>query len=179
MTRLPRVALQFALVLVFAAGIVFWYYRFGMRKPGQVAVTYVGSHDFGSQMVNYIKQGRYDDAVRFARQSLQNRPSDTFIYQEIATTYLVRAQKDDLSQRDQWVANAVSYADKALSVYSKSEDNAGVQLFETARTFEIAKLHALLRSLVISPQLSAVPIMSAQQIFWRIEVRCCKVISLR
>ncbi len=142
MTRVPRVALQFALVLIFAVVIVFWYYRwyyrFGMRNPGQVAVTYVGSHDVGSQMANYIKEGRYDDAVRFARQSLQNRASDTFIYQEIATTYLVRAQKDDPSQRDQWVANAVSYADKALSVYSKSERNAGVQLLETARTFEIA-----------------------------------------
>src|SRR5713226_10724481 len=88
MTRVPRVALQFALVLVFAVVIVFWYYRFGMRNPGQVAVTYVGSHDVGSQMANYIKEGRYDDAVRFARQSLQNRASDTFIYQEIATTYL-------------------------------------------------------------------------------------------
>lgn len=126
------------LAVLAAVVLVFCYYRVTMRRSGQIAVTYVDSHGIGSQIVNDIKQGRYDDAVQIAQQSLRNRPSDTFIDQEIATVYLIRAQKEDPSRRDQWVAKAVSYADKTLSIYSKSEDNAGVQLFEIARTFEIA-----------------------------------------
>jgi len=115
------------LVAVFAAAFLVWDYR--VKKHGK--------NDFGSQMVTYTKQGRYEDAIQVGLHALQNQPSDEIIYEGIATIYLVRAQKEP-DQREQWVGKAVAYAEKALSLNSRDRDVAGVHLFQDGRTFEVA-----------------------------------------
>ncbi|HEY6385108.1 MAG TPA: hypothetical protein VIX91_05430 [Candidatus Acidoferrum sp.] len=94
-----------------------------------------GSGDFGSQMIRLVKQGRFDDAIQVGLHSLQNDPSDELVYQQIADTYLVRASKD-ADQRQQWLAKAVSYIDKSLSLNSKDRDAAGVHLLQDALGLE-------------------------------------------
>jgi tetratricopeptide (TPR) repeat protein len=45
--------------------------------------------DFGSQMVDYAKQGRYDDAIQVGIKALENKPTDEVVYQQIAIVYLI------------------------------------------------------------------------------------------
>jgi hypothetical protein len=126
--RLARwIVVSVLLVAVFAAAFLVWDYR----------VKTHGKNDFGSQMVTYTKQGRYEDAIQVGLHALQNQPSDEIIYEGIATIYLVRAQKEP-DQREQWVGKAVAYAEKALSLNSRDRDVAGVHLFQDGRTFEVA-----------------------------------------
>ncbi len=104
-----------ASIALVAPVLIFWNHHVKARAS-RSGVRQVESHDFGSRMVDYIKKGRYDDAVRVGLQSLQNGPSDESVYQQIASVYLIRAQKDDPSQRERWVAMAVSNIEKALSL---------------------------------------------------------------
>lgn len=53
----------------------------------------------------------------------------------MANIYLIRAQSDP-AKRQEWVLKGAYYTEKALSVTSRSEDIAGVHLFEAARSFE-------------------------------------------
>jgi hypothetical protein len=104
-----------------------------MKKPAMLAAAILTSSqmisigcqpaqtrpdDFGSQMVAYTKQGRYDDAVQVGMKALENKPTDEVVYQQIAIVYLVRAGKDE-ALREQWVSQAISYTEKALSLNSK------------------------------------------------------------
>jgi len=70
--------------------------------------------DYGSQMIQDTKEGRYDEAVQAGLKALRNAPSDAGVYQQIVVVFLIRAQKDS-TQRERWVSQSVSYADKALS----------------------------------------------------------------
>ena len=88
--------------------------------------------DYGSLMVQYTKDGRYDDAIQTGLKSLHNDPTDGAVYQQIVIVYLIRAQKD-ATQRGQWILQAISYADKALS----ADPNNPVNLRDLA--FDFAK----------------------------------------
>jgi len=124
--------------LVIAAGLLlFWGYHVRAGGNGQATMTQLEPHDFGSQMHNYIKQGRYDDAVQVGLHALQNQSSDEIVYQEIAVVYLMRAQKEP-EQRERWVSTAISYIDKSLSLNSKDKDAAGVHLLQDALSLESA-----------------------------------------
>ena len=91
--------------------------------------------DFGSRMVVYTEQGRYDDAVQVGIKALENKPTDEVVYQQIAIVYLVRAGKDE-ALREQWVSKAIFYTEKALSLSSKARDVAGVHVLQEALSFE-------------------------------------------
>jgi tetratricopeptide (TPR) repeat protein len=113
----------------------------------QIACTSarVQNPDFGSEMVKYTKQGRYDEAIQVGLHSIRNQPSDEIIYQEIADVYLIRASKD-AEQREQWLSKAVFYIEKSLSLNSKDRDAAGVDLLQHALGFEkIGDLSAVSR----------------------------------
>ena len=107
-------------------------------SSAQSEVKNIEAHDTGSKMVAYIKQERYDEAIQVGMDWLQDHPGDDFVHQEIANVYLIRAQKENPSQREQWVAKAIFYSDKAANLHSKNKDVAGVQLFQVARGFEAA-----------------------------------------
>ncbi len=125
------------LVAVFAAAFLAWDYRVKAHGKSQSAITQVESHDFGSQMVTYTKQGRYEDAIQVGLHALQNQPGDESVYQGIAVVYFIRAQKD-ADRRQDWVTRGVSYVEKSISLNSKDKDVAGVHLFQDARSFEVA-----------------------------------------
>jgi tetratricopeptide (TPR) repeat protein len=108
-----------------------------VQKVGPVTGTYVKSNDVGTQMTIYLKEGRYDDAVRVGLQGIKNQPDDEIIYNGIAAVYLARAQKD-ATHRQQWVKKAVLYTEKGLSLNSRTKDVGGVLLFQHARSFERA-----------------------------------------
>lgn len=108
-----------------------------INATGRSQSTTTRPHNIVSQMVDYAKAGRYDDAVQIGLQSLHGGPTDGAIYQQIVDINLIRAQKES-GQREQWVGSAVSYADKAMSSISLGEDLAGVQRFQVARSFELA-----------------------------------------
>lgn len=95
----------------------------------------VEDRDFGSKMVKYVQQGRFDEAIQVGLQSLKNQPDDEIVYQQLADVYLIRAEKD-ANQRQQWLSKAVSYTEKALSLNSKDRDPAGVHVLQDARSFE-------------------------------------------
>lgn len=90
-----------------------------------------------SKMTSLTQQDRYDDAVQLGLELLKNDPTDEIVLQQIADVYLIRAKKDQ-DRREEWVAKAVSYTEKALSYNSKDKDVAGVHLFQDARSFELA-----------------------------------------
>src|SRR6266478_3804050 len=96
-----------ASIALVAPVLIFWNHHVKARAS-RSGVRQVESHDFGSRMVDYIKKGRYDDAVRVGLQSLQK------------------------------VAMAVSNIEKALSLNSRDKDVAGVHLFLDAQSFKVA-----------------------------------------
>ena len=112
-----------------------------------VAVTFIQTgqhtrgqskpHDFGSEMVSLTEQGHFEEAVQVGLRALENQQSDEFVYEQIADVYLIRAKKDP-DRKEQWVAKAISYTEKALSLNSKDKDAAGVHLLQDARSFEVA-----------------------------------------
>ena len=122
--------------LLAVAAVVLWSHGVKVRAS-QSGTKQAEPHDVVSQMVNYTIQGRYDDAIQIGLQSLQTQPSDEVIYEGIATTYLIRAQKDS-ELREQWVGKAVSYTEKALALNSRDRDVAGLHIFQDARSFELA-----------------------------------------
>jgi hypothetical protein len=115
------------LVSVFAGAFLLWSYR--VRARGD------DSHDFGSQMINYTKRGRYDAAVQVGLHELRNDSRDEFVYQQIAMVYLQRAYKDS-DHRQEWVTTGVSYIEKSLSRNSKDKDIAGASLLQDALNFK-------------------------------------------
>jgi hypothetical protein len=104
-------------------------------RSGNLTSAQDGNRDSASEMVRLVKQGRFDDAIQKGLHSLQNRPSDELVYQQIADVYLVRASKDT-DQRQQWLAKAVLYIDRSLSLNSKDRDAAGVHLLQDALSLE-------------------------------------------
>jgi tetratricopeptide (TPR) repeat protein len=132
-----RVARLVGLVTSIILALVGWNHYVSPRVNAQSVTMHVESNDFGSQAVEYIKQGRYDDAVQVCLRALQNRQSDEGVYQQIAVVYLVRAEKEP-GKREQWVEKAISYTEKALSLNSKDRDAAGALLLQEARSFESA-----------------------------------------
>jgi hypothetical protein len=124
-------------IMLVAAVLVLWHHRVNASTNSQSSAQSVESHDGGSQMADYLKRGRYDDAVQVGLRLLKNQPSDEIIYHAIAVVYLTRAGQDP-DQREQWVGQAVSNVDKALSLNSRETDVAGVHLFLHARSFEVA-----------------------------------------
>jgi hypothetical protein len=135
--RFPRRIVGVLLVALFATALLAWDHRVKARGKSHFTNTQLESHDFGSQMVNFTKQGRYEDAIQVGLHALQNQPSDEIIYQGIAVVYFVRAQKDS-DRRQEWVTTAVSYIEKSLSLNSKERDVAGVHLFQDAQSLEVA-----------------------------------------
>src|SRR6266436_6554093 len=75
-----------AVIALVPAVLIFWNHH-AKARASLSGVRQVESHDFGSRMVDYIKKGRYDDAVRVGLQSLQNGPSDESIHQHIPHPY--------------------------------------------------------------------------------------------
>src|SRR5258707_8924062 len=53
-------------------------------RSGRGIAAQVEPHDFGSEMVKKVKQGRFDEAVQVGLQAIQNQPGDEFVYQQIA-----------------------------------------------------------------------------------------------
>lgn len=95
--------------------------------------------DASALMARYNNQGRNDDAIRIAQEWVKKHPNDhvheSFLYRQIAITYLVKASKDR-SERDKWIHQAVAYYDKDLSVHRKRAVD--VELLDVGRGFEIA-----------------------------------------
>ena len=129
-SRVAMVVVVVALVLV----VAYCLRALAVRQEPSVQIE---SHDYGSQMTNYVRQGRFEDAVQVGLQALQNNASDEAVYQEIAMVYLIRAQKDR-EHRDEWISKGISYVEKSLSLNSKDKDVAGVHLLQDARSFESA-----------------------------------------
>ena len=125
---LARWIIASLLLALSAVAFLCWAYR--VKVHGK-------SHDFGSQMNNYTKQGRYEDAIQVGLHALQNQPGDETVYQGIAIVYFIRAQKD-ADRRQEWVTKGVSYVEKSMSLNSQDKDAAGVFLFQDARGFEVA-----------------------------------------
>jgi hypothetical protein len=59
--------------LVALIGVMFfvWDYRVKAGGKSHFAMAQMESHDCGSQMVNYTKQGRYEDAIQVGLHALQ------------------------------------------------------------------------------------------------------------
>lgn len=135
-SSIARIALLATVLVALIAVIVFRAHRAVLGGRSRPAVTNVTSHDVGSQMIDCLQRGQYDEAVQVGMKALRHQPGDELILQEIATVYLVRAQKEP-QQKEQWLTRAVLYTDQALSLNSKNRDAAGVQLFQHARTYEL------------------------------------------
>jgi hypothetical protein len=137
-----RAVVLVALAVLFFAAVFFWNHRVGATGPGQGAVIQVESHDVGSQMANCIKKGQYDDAVQIGLQALRNQPSDELILEEIATVYLVRAQKEP-EQREN---SGLQRLFRTLTEHCCSTRRTGMP-----RVFIFFTTRVAMRCLVISP----------------------------
>lgn len=124
--------------LVAVVTIVGWAWkRSAARTRVQSSTADIQSNDVGSRMTSAMQEGRYEDAIQIGLNALRNNSGDELVYQEIATIYFIRAQKDP-KQRDEWVKKGVLYSEKALSLNSKTRDVAGVHLLQHAKNFERA-----------------------------------------
>jgi len=103
----------------------------GRRLGNQEDQTALGN--YGAEVNDYLKQGRYDEAVQVAFNALRDTPRDASIYDQIALIYLMRAGKDSAA-RERWIAEAATYSNKALS----REPDGAIIIRDAARTFETA-----------------------------------------
>lgn len=133
--RRPRWAACLSTLVVLAALSVRIYA--GPRDTNQSASPSEHARSQVSEMLNYAKQGHYDEAIQLGLQIAKSDPRDEVVYQQISDVYLMRSQKDQ-HQRELWVTKAVSYLEQALSLNSRDTDAAGVNLFQDARGFELA-----------------------------------------
>jgi hypothetical protein len=74
-------------------------------------------------MADYQDGGRYDEAIAVGLDWMKKSPNDSLgnapFLQEIALLYLAKASKEPARKQD-WVKQAILYADKALSTPSDS-----------------------------------------------------------
>jgi hypothetical protein len=66
-------------------------------------------------VIEYTKQGRYDDAIRAALSRIVDERKDYGEYDQVVLVYLARAYKDE-PNREKWVQQAVSYIDRMVSL---------------------------------------------------------------
>lgn len=131
-------------LLVLAGTVLLsWHYYVKALAGHQSPTENKEARDIVSQMVDLTEKGSYDRAVEVGLKSLQGGSTDEAVYQQIADVFLIRAHKDP-EKREQWVAKAVLYVDKAVSLNSKARDVAGVHILQDARIFELAGDLALL-----------------------------------
>jgi hypothetical protein len=92
-----------------------------------------------SLMTRLGQQGQYDDAIRVALDWMKKHPEETShnwaFYDQIAVVYLMKASKDT-AHKEEWIQQAVSYYDKALSVHQTNDVD--VELYEVGRGVETA-----------------------------------------
>jgi hypothetical protein len=89
---------------------------FVMHRPLSMAAQerHAATADYGSQMVQYTREGRYDDAIQTGLGALRNQPTDAAVYQQIVVVYLVRADRDP-NERQRWLLQSLAYVDKSVS----------------------------------------------------------------
>jgi hypothetical protein len=122
---IQRIVIGVILLVVFAGAFVAWHYWTEAPNP----------RDFGSQMIKYTKQGRYDAAVQVGLNALRNDSRDGIVYQQVAMVYLERAYKDS-KHREEWVTKGISYVEKSLSLNTNNDDVAGVLILQNALSFK-------------------------------------------
>jgi tetratricopeptide (TPR) repeat protein len=70
-------------------------------------------------MSKYGSQGRYDEAIRVAKDWLKQHPEDSsqkgILYEQMGIAYLVKASRD-AANGEKWIEQAVAYFDKDLSI---------------------------------------------------------------
>ena len=88
-------------------------------------------------MTKYSEDGRYEDAIKLARDWLKGHPDDngaTF-YAQIAITYLMKASKDP-AHKDEWIQQSIVYYDRDLSVHQNQKVD--IERYSVGRGFESA-----------------------------------------
>jgi tetratricopeptide (TPR) repeat protein len=86
-----------------------------------------------SQMQEYTRERRYDEAVQIGRSALKNTFADDTVLQQIALVYLRRAQIE-AGDKSASTSQAVEYSEKALALNPSSL----MDLYATARVLDIA-----------------------------------------
>jgi Tfp pilus assembly protein PilF len=97
------------------------------------------SVDYGSQMVEYTREGKYEEAIQTGLRSLHNDPSDGAVYQQMVIVYLIRAEKDSAQQK-QWIMQAVSYIDKVLQADPDNPVNIRDLAFDLEKVGDLASV---------------------------------------
>lgn len=108
-----------------------------------------GATEAVTLMTKYSRMGRYDDALKLAQEWLKQHPDDdshtSFLYQQIAFTYLSKAIKDT-AHKDKWIQEAVAYFDRDLSVHQNAD--ADIELYVVGSGFESAGRYSTANSCV-------------------------------
>jgi tetratricopeptide (TPR) repeat protein len=90
-------------------------------------------------MTKYGSQGRYDEAIRVAKEWLQQHPEDTshegILYEQMGIAYLMKASHD-AANKEKWIEQAVTYFDKDLSI--DQPKNIDIMRFNVGHDFEMA-----------------------------------------
>lgn len=91
-------------------------------------------------MTKYGEQGKWDDAIRVAREWLKSHPDDGsaangIMYGQIAMVYLGKASRD-ATHKDEWIRQAVAYFDKDLSFPRRKPVD--IEFYNAGRGFEAA-----------------------------------------
>jgi tetratricopeptide (TPR) repeat protein len=138
-SRVARIALIIVAVTAasigsFYAAIYVWNRHITrLSLTDKATVESPSSKARSNQILSYLRQGHYDDAIDTDLKALHNSPTDAAIYQELALICLIRAEKEK-SDPEQRLTEGVTYLDKALAV----DSNDPVNLLQTADSF----LHA-------------------------------------
>ncbi len=87
--------------------------------------------DVGWVIEQDMGNGKWDQAVKLARGRIRDESKDYTEYNQVSVIYLARAQEDAV-HRDEWVKQAASYSDRAISLGPNDFTN----LLEVAHGYE-------------------------------------------
>jgi len=85
-------------------------------------------------IVDYSREGRYDDAIRVAQDWMARHPEDS-LYDQVAIIYLSKASKDS-AHKDQWAEQAVANFERDLQTHKKGAVD--IELYYVGLGFERA-----------------------------------------
>src|SRR5579864_2220983 len=117
----PRLGLLGALLGIFFLGGIAGFLIFWLgAKHGMLWATC----DVGWVITQDMVNGKWDQAVKLELARIHDVRKDYGLYDQVSIVYLERA-REDVEHRDEWIAKALSYEDRAISLGPNDMTNLG------------------------------------------------------
>src|SRR6185437_9426812 len=131
----PRLVLVGAFLgIFFLGGIVGFLIFWQGAKHGMLWAT----PDVGWVIEQDVANNKWDEAVKLELARIHDERKDYGIYDQVSIVYLTRAQ-EDAEHRNEWIAKALFYEDRAISLGPDDMSNLGEAAAAYERAGDLAK----------------------------------------